>query len=518
MHLDELIESLNILEKRNYKENIDIKGIAYHSDRVQTDYIYVAIKGYITDGHKYVKKAEEKGAIAIIVEEFIEDCDLPQFRVYNSRESLSKLSDEYYNHPSKDMRVIGVTATNGKTTTTYMLNQIYENAGYTTGLVGSVMNKVGERFVPSDMTTPESLDLQQLFSEMRTESIKKVLMEVSSSALELYRVNDVDFDIVSFNNFSREHIDQHGSYEKYWEAKSSLIKKAKRGSYAILNIDDKNIKTLVNQTQAEVITYSTKNNQGLIHCQDIELEKGRARFTVVIKESFRVFDKLIEKGNFVISLGIPGLHSIENAMVSTVIALVDGIPLNIIQGALSQFAGVERRFEYIYEKDFLIVDDHFANLKNINVSLETLSQIECNKLHLIYAIRGNRGVTVNRENAEALVAWKDRLNLTEIIGTKSIGNVTKKDTVSDQEEKVFADIIKAAGIKLTLFDKLEDAINYTLNSTKLNDIVLLAGCQGMDKGARIALDYLHSVKPSIKKEDLYKPLRSRATEVNEYKQ
>ncbi len=511
MFLDKLLKALKITEKRNEKENLEVRGIAYHSAKIEKDFIYVAIKGYITDGHKYIKAAEENGAVAVIVEEFSDECKLPQYKVLNTRESLSQISAAFYEYPSRDMSVIGVTATNGKTTTTYMLNQIYEEAGFTTGLVGSVMNKVGEHFVPSELTTPESLDLQKLFNDMRNENIHKAIMEVSSSALELYRVNDVDYDIVSFNNFSREHIDQHGSFEKYWEAKSSLIKKAKKDSFALLNIDDEHIRTLVDETKAHVITYSTQSHKGMIYAKDIELIKGRPTFTVVVREDIQTNKHIIKKGEFQIVLGIPGLHSLENAMVSVVISLTDGIEIGIIQKALKEFAGVERRFEYIYEKDFLIIDDHFANLKNINVSLETLSNINCNKLHLIYAIRGNRGITVNRENAEALVSWKDKLGITEIIGTKSIGSVTKKDEVSSEEEKVFSDIIKSAGIKLTIYDKLEDAINHALRETKENDIVFLAGCQGMDKGARIALDYISGLRPDLKVEDLYKPLRSRAS-------
>lgn len=509
MYLDELIESLIIRDSINYKKNLEVKGIAYHSAKVEEGFLYVAIKGYITDGHNYVKSAEEKGAVAVIVEDFVKDCSLPQIKVENSRLSLSRLSAKYYKNPSKDMKVIGVTATNGKTTTSYMLNQIYESIGYKTGLVGSVINKVGERYVPSELTTPESLDLQKLFDQMRDESIDRALMEVSSSALELYRVNDVDYDIVSFNNFSREHIDQHGSFEKYWEAKSSLVRGAKADSYALLNIDDENIRTLVDDTKAKVITYSTSSNKGMIYPKNVELDRGRARFTVVIRESFTAFGKTINEGEFELVLGIPGLHSLENAMVATAIALTDGIEIDVIQGAMLKFKGVERRFEYIYENDYLIIDDHFANLKNIHVSLETLSRIPCNKLHLIYAIRGNRGVTVNRENAEALVEWKDRLDLREVIGTKSIGNVTSKDTVSDEEEKVFTEIINKAGVKLKLFDRLEDAIEYSLGTTEKDDIVLLAGCQGMDHGAKVALDYIHEHNPSIEVKDLYKPLERR---------
>lgn len=514
MKVKNIIDILNIDESKNCKVDLNIKGIAYHSARVEEGYIYVAIKGYITDGHKYAKEAASKGAVAVIVEDFVEDIDIVQLKVGNSRIALSRVAAAFYNYPTKNMRVIGVTATNGKTTTSYMLNQIYEENGYKTGLVGSVMNKIGEKFTPAELTTPESLDLQSIFNDMRKENIEKAFMEVSSSALELYRVNDVDFDIVSFNNFTREHIDQHGSLEKYWEAKSSLISKAKDTAYVLLNVDDEKISTLVDKTKAKVIPYSTRSNKGLIYCKDVELVKGRAEFLVVIKENFKAFGRKIAKGEFRISLGVPGLHSVENAMVALSIALTDGIPIEVIQKALKEFAGVERRFEYIYERDFTIIDDHFANLKNINVSLETLSRIDKNKLHLIYAIRGNRGVTVNRENAEALVAWKDKLKLDEIIATKSIGSVTDKDKVSPQEEEVFVDIIKKAGLKLKLFETLEDAINYGLQTIDNNDVVLLAGCQGMDGGAKIALDYLHERYSDIQVEELFKPLKNRVSELN----
>lgn len=509
MILEELINALEIKDTKNFEGNLEIKGIAYHSARVKSDYIYVAIKGYITDGHRYISPSVDNGAIAIIVEDFAEGVDIPQIKVSNSREALSIISDKFYGSPSKDMRVIGVTATNGKTTTTFMLNEIYERANFKTGIIGSVMNKVRERYVPSQLTTPESLDLHELFNLMRIEGVQKVPMEVSSSALELYRVNNVDFDIVSFNNFSREHIDQHGSFEKYWAAKSSLIRNAKEGNYALLNIDDVKIKSLLTETKANVITYSLKDRDAHIYCKNVELIRGRARFKVVINKEFEAFNKKIVKDQFDIELGIPGFHSVENAMVAISIALTDGISKDIIKEGLREFSGVERRFEYIYEKDFLIIDDHFANLKNINVSLETLSHIDHKDLHLIYAIRGNRGVTVNKENAEALVAWKDKLNIKEIIGTKSIGNVSRKDMVSEQEEKVFKDTVKSAGIKLNIYDTLEEAIEKALKNVKDDDIVLLAGCQGMDMGAKIALDYLHGIKPDIKEDELYKPIEKR---------
>lgn len=496
MKLKELLHVLDIKESTTFDEDMDIKGIGYHSGEIRDGYLFVAVKGYVTDGHKYIEAAMVNGATIAIVEELV-DLNIPQIKVENSRKALSSISSKFYNHPSKDMKVIGVTATNGKTSTTFMLNQIYEEAGFKTGIVGSVINKVGEDIAPAYLTTPESLDLQRLFAKMKKEEVEKVVMEVSSSALELYRVDDVDFDIVSFNNFSREHIDQHGSFENYWKYKSSLITNVKEEGITILNIDDEKISTLINENKKNVIPFSIKDDRGLICCKNIELDMGRANFDIVIKEDIELDNLLIKRDRFHVSLGIPGLHSMENAMMAIVIALADNIPSQVIIKALKEFKGVERRFEYIFEEDFLIIDDHFANVKNINITLETLSKIPRNNLHIVYAIRGNRGVTVNKENAQALVSWKEKLGLEEIIATKSIGSVTIKDKVSDEEEEVFKEIINESGIKLHLFDSLKDAIKYSLIDVKNGDIVLLAGCQGMDYGGGIALNHLAETRSDL---------------------
>lgn len=508
MRLKELLETINILDEKNSNLDLNIHGIANHTNKVEKGYLYVAIKGYITDGHKYIDKAIENGAVAVIVEEFI-SADIPQFKVKNTRESLAILSDKFFNHPSKDMRVIGVTATNGKTTTTYMLNEIFEKGKYKSGLIGSVINKIGDKFIQSDLTTPESVDLQGYLYNMRNEKVEKVAMEVSSSALELYRAKNVDFDIVSFNNFSREHIDQHGTFEKYWAAKSSLIKNADERTYAVLNLDDEYVSSLVDKTKAKVITYSLKGESGNLYCKDLSLDKGRATFTVAINKPFKSIKGKLIKDDFQVVLGVPGYHSVANAMAAITIALIDDIDSEVIIEALKNFSGVERRFQYIYEDDFVIIDDHFANKGNINVTLETLKYMEYNKLHLVYAIRGSRGTTVNRENAETVVAWKEKLGLQEIIATKSIGDVTSKDLVLEEEVDVFMEVMKPTGMDIRLYNTLEDAISYALENVGDKDIIMLAGCQGMDHGGKIALDLIREKRPEISDDELYKSIINR---------
>ncbi len=510
MDLYQLISKIDVIDRKNVDEAIDITGIANHTDKVKAGYLFVAIKGYLTDGHKYIEKAIENGAVAAIVEDFREDLKIAQYRVENSRITLSALSAAFYNYPSKDMRMIGVTATNGKTTTSYMLSKIFEAGGYKNGLIGSVMNKISEdEIIPSILTTPESIDLQGFLYEMKKNGVEKVAMEASSSALELYRVNDIDFDIVSFNNFSREHIDQHGTFDKYWEAKSSLIKNAKESAYAVLNLDDEYSSSLIDKTEAKVITYSLSKEEGNLYCKDLKLLKGRAKFTVKINKAFRTISGNLIKDDFEVTLGIPGYHSVANSMAAITIALIDDIPIEMIINGLKEFSGVERRFQYIYENDFIIIDDHFANRGNINVTLETLKYMEYNKFHLVYSIRGNRGITVNRENAETIGAWKEKLGLEQIIATKSIGDVGPKDMVTKEEEEVFLEIMESSGMRVYLYDALDDAIKHALKVADKDDIVMLAGCQGMDHGARIALNYLKEMKPELSDDYLFKSLEKR---------
>lgn len=513
MKLKELMKSLDFIEARNLDQEMEIEGIAYHSARVEPGFIYVAIRGYVTDGHLYIGQALERGASAIVLEEFSEAYgQASQIRVEDSRRALSRLGSAFYDNPSRKMKVIGVTATNGKTTTTFILDHIFEMAGLRTGLVGSVIAKVGKRTELASLTTPESLDLQRIFWEMAQERMDRAVMEVSSSALELSRVNDIDYDIVSFNNFSREHIDQHGSYERYWEVKSSLIRDAKPEAVAVLNVDDERIRTLVDMTKAQVVTISVYGKGGMISCSNLKLVKGRGTFDLVIEDDIHLSNSTISKGSFHVELRIPGYHSVENAMMAIAIALVDGVGQDLIMEALKDFGGVERRFEFIYENHFTIIDDHFANIKNINSTLGTIADMHRNKVHIAYAIRGNRGVTVNRENAQALVHWKDRLGIDEIIATRSIGSVTWKDEVSQDEERVFREVLDQAGLEYMIYDTLEEAIGVTLEKSEKDDIVLLAGCQGMDMGAGIALKHIYQSNPDMDQEELFKPLRKRVSE------
>src|SRR5690625_3683756 len=219
MQISSLLKSINVLEKFN-AQDFFVSGVSYHSNKVKENHVFVCIKGYKTDGHKYLWDAVEKGAKAAIVETINTDINIPQVLVENSRIALAKLSAHFYGQPSKKMQMIGITATNGKTTTSYMTNSILENHGFKTGLVGTINVKIGDDYIPSDLTTPESLELQKIFKDMSEVGTTHTVMEVSSAAQEMHRVETIDFNVVTLNNINREHIDTHGSFENYVKTKT----------------------------------------------------------------------------------------------------------------------------------------------------------------------------------------------------------------------------------------------------------------------------------------------------------
>ena len=218
---------------------------------------------------------------------------------------------------------------------------------------------------------------------------------------------------------------------------------------------------------------------------------------------------ILKKGEFHVELNTAGFSSVMNSMVAISISLLDGIDIVTIQRALRIFRGVERRFEIIFEKDFKIIDDHFANEVNIDVTLETLCKMKYNDIKFLYAIRGNRGVELNEENALKIIEWNNKLKLSEIYATLSRDTVTWKDEVSDEERDIFLKIMKENNIKVHLFDTLKEAVETVIDIAQKDDVVMFAGCQGMDKAGRIGLNYILEKNNSYDREEILFPLKDR---------
>ena len=489
MILKKLLDGIEILDRKgDIDVNLDIPHIANDSREIGEGDIFVAMKGVLVDGHDYIKKAKDNGAVLAVVDHLTED-DIPQIVVENPRKALADLACTFYNHPSKELKVFGVTATNGKTSTAYMIRDIFKEAGYEVGVVGTVEVQYKDVSIPSILTTPESIHLQKHLRDMVDAGIEVVVMEVSSSAQELYRSRGIDYDIVSFNNISEEHLEQHGTFENYFHFKSRLIRHADEKTAVILNIDAPLIEGLIEKTKGDVLTAGIEK-EASIGIEDIDLSTGFAKFNYVVKQAHHSSRWNLDPVVLPIELEVAGYHSVLNAMIAITYGLLEGVDGATIQKALRNFSGVERRFELIYNKEYMILDDHFANEKNIAVTLETLCQMDYKNLHVLYAVRGGRGAALNRDNALEMVKWMDKLPLKTFYATRSEEVVSSKDVVTDSELAAFSEVMKEAGYDVPIVDDLKSAIAKVWDKVGEHDVILLAGCQGMDHGAKYVWETL----------------------------
>lgn len=511
MLLLELLSRVNI-DGRKLTENPEVTGINDYSSKVQPGQVFVAVKGYKLDGHDFIDEAINNGACAVVAEQAVSAL-VPVIVVNNTRIALAELSNAWYNYPAQAMTMIGVTASNGKTTTAFMIDHILSGYFPTTGLIGTVIIKDGKSTTSADLTTPNSRELFQWLDKMRNNHCSHVTMEVSSAGQELNRVHGIQYSIATFNNLSREHIDFHGTFENYWFQKSKLIRNLPDTSIAVLNADEPMILGLKDQTAAKVITYSL-NNIADIKIEAVDLRTGAGSFKYVIPSDISLGSRRISACSHHIQLKVLGLHNIYNAAVAITVAKLCSVPDEQILRYISTFSGVERRFQLIYDREYKIIDDHFANAGNIEITLQTLGLMQYNKLHLLVAIRGNRGSIVNGENAETLVRWASRLPLAQLLTTDSTEFVDAHDEVSPEERTTFHRILNQAGVHYVHYPRLTDAVTALLKEVKTGDVVLLAGCQGMDYGAHTIIPLIAKNYPEQEKQEILQILNGRVAGVS----
>lgn len=512
------IDSIHPKQLETTLDKTTIKKITYHSKEVEADTLFVCIKGHQTDGHNYAKHAVSQGATVIIVEQFIEDLDVLQIKVPNSREALAVLSCNFFDHPSKSMSLFGVTATNGKTTITYMVEEIFKAYHLKSGIIGTILVKIDKEIEMSRLTTPESFDLQQYLARMREHKITHVSIEVSSSALELKRVYHTDFDVVAFTNISPEHIQLHESFEAYFDAKASLIRSASKKSTAILNLDEPLLIPLEKETEAQVVTFGIENKSGTIIASDIRFSSGIPSFKVTIQKPFNTLSgKIIEPTSFNLELSIPGYHSIYNALTALVTGMVNEIPLEYVQRGIKNFRGVERRFQILYNKEFKVIDDLLLNQNNIDSCMKTINHLDYNELHLVHAIRGSNGPAHSTETAESLAKWFHEMKISKIVLTTASSHVAKKDAVTEEELAAFLTVMKQTNIEVTFSKELDDALLFGVKQLNVKDILLISGAHSMDQGARKTLELLKEIHPTVDYEAIDQVLENKLIGIDSFK-
>lgn len=392
MKLKELIDQLTAA---HFDEdlNVEVSGISINTQTLQSGDLFICIPGIAglqADRHNFIDEAIKAGAAAVIVEREIDVQDIPAIRVSDARYALAVLSAHFYGYPSSELKLIGITGTNGKTTTSYMIDSILAQAGFRTGLMGNIGTKVGSEIVATDINTQDPNRLHKNLRKMKDNSADFCVMEVSSQGLHLGRVVGCEFRTAVFTNLTRDHLDYHGTMENYLVAKGLLFSRlgnsfskdpAKR-KYAIFNADDEATQYFKSVTAAEVITYGM-NNTADITAKNIQLTpKG----TTFIVDSFA--------GSMTIKLNLIGTFNVYNALAAISAALVEHISIEDIKQGLLNLQSVSGRMEMIYEEqDFLVLVDYAHSPDGLHKALSTLSEFAEKKIITVFGCGGDRDRT-----------------------------------------------------------------------------------------------------------------------------
>ena len=460
MQLKDLIQGLPAAKVEGSLER-EVAGITYDSRRVTPGMLFVAIPGRHNDGHDFIQSAIDRGATAIICERNgFGTSRATRIKVSDVREALARAALSYYQHPSAKMKVIGVTGTNGKTTVAFMIKGILESAGIKTGLMGTVRYEIGERVIPAQRTTPESLEVQQLMAQMLRAGCQACVMEVSSHALEQKRVFGVAFDVGIFTNLTRDHLDYHGTMENYFAAKKKLFEALQAGgkkSAAVINIDDTYGARLAGESNVEVeLTYGLQKAARL-RASKIQLGRDGTRFVVEMPER-----------KFACRLPLIGRHNIYNALAAAGAGIALDIPVVTLQAALNAMPPVPGRLEMargsqpfgVYV-DYAHTDDA---LKNV---LETLREITSGRLLLTFGCGGNRDAGKRARMGKVAAQLAD------------FTLITNDNPRKESPEKIAAQIlegynsVRAEGCSVEL-DRRR-AIQQIIGKAQAGDTVLIAG-------------------------------------------
>ena len=460
MNLKQMLIGLEGLKVKGDLE-IDVKGIASNSKEIKEGYLFVAIKGFEVDGHKYVEDAIKAGAIAVMIEE---GCDLKSLKIpaevtvvmaKNTREGLAISSSNFYGNPSSKFKLIGVTGTKGKTTTTFMIKEILEKAGKKVGLIGTIAIYInGKKMKESDRTTPESLELQQIFSKMAEEGVEAVVMEVSSQSLKLHRVDGCEFDMVLFTNFSEDHISakEHPDMQDYFQSKLKLFEMCKTG---IVNTDDlygAKIPRLF--PDSNITTYGIDNYANLL-AKDITITNSYVDFKVKITDR-----------NERVKTCIPGRFSVYNSLAAICVAQKFGISPETVKEALLEVR-VPGRSELVDNKlEIPIMIDYAHSPESLQNILQAVKSYTRGRVISVFGCGGDR------DSGKRPV-------MGEISGRIADYTIITSDNPRTEDPKKIIDQIeegirKTKGKYSVIIDRIE-AIKYAIKMATKRDIIVLAG-------------------------------------------
>ena len=435
----------------------EITSVVYDSRKAEPGSLFLCIKGAVSDGHAYAKEVAEKGASVLVVQDAVEvPEDVTVIQVENSRYAMACISAAWFDYPAKKLKTIGITGTKGKTTTTYLVKSILENAGHKTGLIGTIETIIGEEHIPSANTTPESYLVQQYFAKMAEAGCDSVVMEVSSQGLMLHRTAGFTFDIGIFTNLEPDHIgpNEHKDFEDYLRCKALLFKQCKTG---IFNADDQHLEQILEGHTCEVETF------GFSEKADLRAENTKL---VTGKGTLGIHYDVKGLMDFSVEIDLPGKFSVYNSLTAIAVCRHFNVTEENIQKALKQ-AKVKGRIEMVkVSDDFTLMIDYAHNAMSLESLLTTLKEYKPNRLVCLFGCGGNRSKLRRYEMGEV----SGKLADLTIITSDNPRNEEPQEIIND----IKVGIGKTDGKYVEIIDRKE-AIAYAIHHGQPGDIVVLAG-------------------------------------------
>ena len=452
MKLRELIKNLSIIEM-NADAELEISGVSYDSRKTEKGDMFVAIRGFEADGHKFIPKAVENGAAVILCEEK-PSCDIPYVLVSDSRYGLAIVSRDFFGDPASEMTMIGITGTSGKTSSSYLIKHMLESKlDAKVGLIGTNGNMIGDEFLHTEHTTPESYELHKLFRHMADSGCTHAVMEVSSHSLTLERVAGIHFDVALYTNLSQDHLDFHGTMEEYAAAKRKLFSMCSLGCF---NLDDAWADFMRDGASCRTMTFSTEKNEADLVAKDIRLTADGVRFASVSGDEISMT-----------KLGIPGMFSVYNALGTMSVGLALGLSLADCSDAMSSAKGVKGRLEIVPTgRDFSVVIDYSHKPDALEKVLKTLKPVTRGRLIALFGCGGDRDKLkrpimgrIAADNADLVV-------------------VTSDNPRTEDPDEIIREIVAGMKDKRTptkvICDRRE-AIAWAIDNAAPGDVLLLAG-------------------------------------------
>lgn len=455
MKLRELLEGVDTIWSEG-DLNVEINGIVYDSRKIKKGNLFICVSGYTQDGHSYIDDAFQKGASAFIVEKDVTVPGAAVVKVQSSRAAMPILSSNFYGNPAQKLKLIGITGTNGKTTTTYLIKSILEANKNRIGLLGTISTQIGDKIFVSSRTTPEALDLQSLFKEMADNDINYVVMEVSSHSLELGRVDGCNFKTGVFTNLTQDHLDFHKTIGNYRNAKKKLFYMT-RGTN-IINIDDEHGRIIADEVKnlgARLITYGIDNKADIMG-KNIDITSKGVGFTIVTPEY-----------EADLNIRIPGKFSVYNALAAAAVAYAEGISKEVIGAGLNKVDNVPGRSEILKtDTPYTVIVDYAHTPDGLQNILASVKEYSKGRVITLFGCGGDR----DKEKRPIMGSVAGKMSDYCII--------TSDNPRSEEPIEIIRQIepgIKHTGCDYICIENRRDAIKYALKMAKPDDIVLLAG-------------------------------------------